>query len=423
MLPTLARYLVDPYGVFGALARRYGDPFLLPVPGSRGTVVTGSPEGVKAILGAGRDQLLPWRTRALDGLVGPRSIFMRAGEQHRAHRRSIAPPFHAARLPGHDALMIAAARGRIEPLRPGPRLSVHELGQRFALDVVLAVLYGDLDPARSDRYHRHTRGMDEIGPSFLYLGVLRRRWGGHGPWARAQDMLSAVREMIQDELDARRAGRRAGGLLDHLMTLEEGGRRLDDAELVGRALDLVIAGHETTAVAIAWAVHELGRNPAALARAQAEAAGWDGVGLDDTALPYLTAVCAETLRVHPPLVFLSKIVARPLELCGHVVPEGVGVSLAVPVVHQREDVFPEPRRFRPERFLGRHYAAHQYLPFGGGGTRCVGAGFAVREVVAALVVLLRTWRFTPVSRRAVRASPRTITVAPVGGVPVVLSRP
>jgi cytochrome P450 len=198
------------------------------------------------------------------------------------------------------------------------------------------------------------------------------------------------------------------------------GTPLPDREICVHLADLVVAGHETTTVAVAWACYELCRHPAVMARVVAEL---DGSGAGSPAgFPYLVAVCHETLRVHPPLVFLTREVARPLTIRGHEVPVGRGVSIAVPLVHRNPDVYGDPERFRPERFLGRTFGPDEYLPFGGGAKRCLGASFAQQEMAIILAGLLRRFRIRLRRDRPVAPRPRVITVAPAGGVELVLER-
>jgi cytochrome P450 len=202
------------------------------------------------------------------------------------------------------------------------------------------------------------------------------------------------------------------------------GTALTDREIQVHLSDMVVAGHETTTVAIAWACYELCRHPEAMARLVAEIDGHpapcDAPAL--AKLRYLEAVCNESLRLHPPLVFLTRRVARPLTVHGHDVPPGLGVSLVLPLIHTDPETFPDPLAFRPERFLERGYGPEQFLPFGGGAKRCLGASFAVQEMMIVLGGLLARFRIRLRRDREVRPRARTITVAPAGGVEVVLER-
>lgn len=431
-LPSLLRYLVDPYGVFHALARKYGDPFLFPIPGTRGSVVTTSPEGVEAVISADRDQFVPLVTEATHQLFGESSIFLQGGADHRQARKIMTPPFHAHRLAEHGAIMEAIARRHMAGWRAGDVVAMHGVAHQMTLDIILRVLFG-IGPADRDRLQRfHAAlddGLDALGPAILYTRPLRRRFGGFGPWSRALRLVDDLRAALMAEIAHHRARGAAlpsgpsGDVLDSFIAARyDDGRPLTDLEIRDRLSDLIIGGHETTAVAIAWALYELCRSPEAMDRLVAELdARWTGPDPRQlAAVPYLEAVCLETLRLHPSVVFLSRQLARPLVVLGYEVPAGMAISMALPVVHANPRVFPEPHRFRPERFVDRSYAPSEFLPFGGGHKRCMGAAFGLHEMKVTVATVLRGFRIALRHGHPTGARPRTITVAPRRGVDLVL---
>ena len=444
-LGWLLRYLRDPYGVFAALTERFGDPFFMRLPETPGTVATGHPDGVRTIVSSDNRTLVPWRLASTAALLTDASIFLQAGDAHHAVRRMLAPLFAASRHADHCALMKRVVDAQLDRVRPGP-LVAHDLAQEITLRVVLGVLFGEPDEACVDRFRDAAgRALDQRGPILLYLPWLRRR---SKRWARMFGAMEDLRQLVQRELDARRRREAAappaadaapGDMLGQLLRARRAdGSPVPDREIQVHLADLVVAGHETTTVAVAWACYELARHPRVMARlvdeldAHAAAAApvtcprtgavREAPAMAIAALPYLAAVCTETLRVHPPLVFLTRQVARPLTIRDHEVPPGHGVSIAVPLVHRDAEVYGDPHAFRPERFLERSFGPHEYLPFGGGAKRCLGATFAQQELAIILHGLLS--RFTVRLRRdrPVRARPRVITVAPEGGVELVLER-
>jgi len=214
-----------------------------------------------------------------------------------------------------------------------------------------------------------------------------------------------------------------GDVVDGLLRARyEDGSPLTDLEIRDRLSDLIIGGHETTAVAIAWALHELCRAPEAMERLVAELdAKWTGPDPAElAALPYLEAVCQETLRLHPSVVFLSRRLAKPLELLGYQLPAGMAVSMALPVLHTDPRVFPDPLRFAPERFVDKTYEPGEFLPFGGGHKRCMGPAFGLYEMKITIATLLRAFRIGLARPATAAARPRTITVVPKDGVDVVI---
>lgn len=446
MVPWLLRYAISPYRVWSALVRRYRDPVLLRLPETPGTVATGRPDGVRAIISADASTLVPWRIPATEALMTNDSIFLQAGDTHRATRKLLAPLFQPARHGEHCAVMASVVGAELDALEPG-RIEVQALAQRLTLQIILAVLFGLRDSPRAARFRAAAQqALDDTGPLFLWFRALRRR---RSPFARVAGALEDMRTLVQEEIDERRASpassavaatagaaARAGcphahmdpigtDMLGQLMRARRpDGSALSDREIQIHLSDMVVAGHETTTVAIAWTCYELCRHPEALARLTAELDGReapeDAAGLAQ--LRYLEAVCNESLRLHPPLVFLSRMVARPLCVAEHEVPPGVGVSLVLPLIHRDPAIYPEPQAFRPERFLERGYGPEQFLPFGGGAKRCLGSTFAVQEMMIVIAGLLSRFRMRLRRDRVIRPRARTITVAPAGGVELILER-
>jgi cytochrome P450 len=467
VVPWLLRYTVSPYRVWNALVRRYRDPFFVRLPETPGTVATGRPDGARAILSADASTLAPWRIPATEALMTNDSIFLQAGDAHRATRKLLAPMFQPARHGAHCAVMAQVVASELDALAPGP-IVAQQLAQRLTLQIILAVLFSLRDGPRAARFQAAAQlALDDSGPAFLYLRFLRRRGT---PFARSLAALEEMRRLVQDELDHRRAGARstngardgtgarstngarasdarcpfaqsaapdradphtgpigagAPDMLDQLMHARRpDGSALSDREIQVHLSDMVVAGHETTTVAIAWTCYELCRHPEVMGRVVAEIdrepAPRDAAAL--ARMRYLEAVCNESLRLHPPLVFLSRTVARPMCVAGHVVPAGVGVSLVLPLIHRDPETFPAPQQFRPERFLERGYGPEQFLPFGGGAKRCLGSSFAVQEMMIVIAGLLARFRIRLRRARPVRPRARIITVAPAGGVELILER-
>jgi cytochrome P450 family 110 len=414
--------------VFRALARKYGDPFVFPIPGTPGSVVTGSSEGIASVIGADREHFVPLVTEATFQLLGASSIFLQRSDDHRQARKIMTPPFHTYRLRDHGPAMAEIVAGHMASWRAGDTMPMHVIAQRMTLDIILRVLFG-IGPADRDRLQRFHAALDDglesLGPAILYARPLRRRFGGLGPWSRALRIVEDLRAALMAEIALHRArgGTAVEDVLDVFLAARyDDGQPMSDLEIRDRLSDLIIGGHETTGAAISWAFDELCRHPDVMTRLVAEIdERWAGPDPRDVvAVPYLEAVCLETLRLHPSVVFLSRQLARPLAIAGHDVPAGLVVSMALPVVHTDPRVFPDPLRFQPERFLGRSYAPSEFLPFGGGHKRCMGAGFGLHEMMVTLATVLRGFRIALRDMRPASARPRTITVVPRRGVELVL---
>jgi cytochrome P450 family 110 len=227
-------------------------------------------------------------------------------------------------------------------------------------------------------------------------------------------------QLLRDEIAARRAdGQDRDDILSLLLAARyDDGRAMSEEGVRDELKTLLLAGYETTAIALAWAFYGVHRQPDVFHRLHTELRALGRTPDPDALgrLPYLGAVCQEALRLYPVGGVISRRLRQPLTLCGYALPADIGVGVALPVVHSDPRLYPEPRRFRPERFLERTYTPFEYVPFGGGARRCIGAAFAVYEMKIVLGSLLARHRFRLAEDAPVTPVPRTFTLGPKGGV-------
>jgi cytochrome P450 family 110 len=404
-------YSSDPYGYSARLYARYGDPFTLPMP-TGPVVVCGHPDAARAVFTAPPDHFDVWAKDQLVPVFGEDSIFTVTGEAHRRHRRAVV---QASKCRG---AMPDICRERVEALRPGQTLDVAP----FLLDLSLAVILDVVFGARGDEelgalLHDY---VDVSGATSLVLPLcypsLRRRL--YPPWAS----FLRLRSRLRARLGALAAHRRAAPMLreDALGALIE---HQSDEAAVDDLVTLLVAGHETTARALSFALDGLQHAPEALGKLQSEIDSFTGdPSLAELAeLTYLDAVCEETLRLHPVVVQVTRTLREPLDVLGHRLPSGVSVALSAYLVHRRPDLYPDPEAFRPDRFLERHYGPFENFPFGGGATRCPGAAFAKDEMKLVLFHLLRRFSLSSTRKRPARAVVRGLVMAPEGKLPMTLA--
>jgi cytochrome P450 len=241
----------------------------------------------------------------------------------------------------------------------------------------------------------------------LVFPALQRRL--YLPWARFARLRSQFFGRLEEKIQqARKAPAPDGSVFASML------RSLDGEALRDDLVTLLIAGHESTAHALAWALYCLHQHPESLKalRAELDKLPPDAGAPEITALPYLDAVCEETLRLHPVVVQVTRVLRKPLSLGGHELPEGVSVSPCAHLIHRREELFPEPEVFRPERFLEHRFSPFEHLPFGGGGNRCPGARFAKAEMKLVLFCLLRSWELAPTYRGEIPPRVRGLVMVP-----------
>lgn len=422
------RYLRDPYAYLERTRARYGDPFTADV--VNGTVViVGSPAGAQQVYAADPDTYLPFGTDAIRPLIGEHSLFLMSGAAHRRERKLLMPAFHGDRMRayGHtirDSALAAAARW------PKDQVFVfQESSQWISLDVIIRAVFGVVDPARVDTYRASILEFVAASvPSILFFPFLQRSFFGGGPWVRLQRAKQRGRLLLLGELAARRArpdevGEDILGMM--LRARHEDGAGMTDDEIHDELVTLLFAGHETTGIALAWAMYWLLRDRDALTRllAELDAAGERPEPEAIARLPYLEAVTQETLRLYPIAPDGPRMLARPLEVGGFTIPPGACVAVAHALLHINPDTYPEPHRFRPERFLGRKFGPFEYAPFGGGHRRCLGAAFATYELKIVLATLLRNFRLSLAEPGEVRPGRRNVVLGPSTGTRVVYVGP
>jgi cytochrome P450 len=420
-ITLLWRYLRDPLTCMIPLRAQYGDTFTLP--GQPPLVVTGHPDGIRAIYTAPPESLTPSNTD-LSVFLGATSLILLGGAQHRRLRRLTMPPFHGARMRAYGDRIGALARTHTAEWSPGATVSVHTTAQQLSLAIILEGVFGVVEPERKVRLAQLlTAVLDGISPAIALVPALRREFGGFGPFAAFRRRQAA----LHAELDSLVAIARAEPPRDDILSLlvharGDDGEPLTDEELRDQLLLLVVAGHETTGIAIAWAIHalHLPENAPALEQLRAEV---DTLGPDEAPaavdeLPWLRAVCDETLRRYPgaPAPAPRRLLA-PLELLGQTIPQGAAVAAAIGLVHFREELYPEPMVFRPERFLGdRRFTPFEFVPFGGGARRCLGAALAGYEMRLVVASLVHTFRMQPARPGPDPGKVRAANVGPRYGV-------
>jgi cytochrome P450 len=255
-----------------------------------------------------------------------------------------------------------------------------------------------------------------LKPSFMFIPGMRRTMLGLSAWARFRRRTAAAAALFEREVVVRRAGDNPRhDLLSMLIAArKDDGTAFGGEEILEQMVSLIGAGHETTASALTWALFHIHRNPAVKERLLDELRGM-GKEADPAAvmrLPFLDAVCSEALRLDPVAPLIGRTLCSSLTLKGHTLPAGVSVGISIVGLHRRAELYPDPDRFLPERFLGRDHDPFEYLPFGGGSRRCLGASFAVYEMKLVLATVLRAHALQLTDWGDVRSSLRNTTASP-----------
>ena len=419
-LSQTLRWAFRPLQFMDDCRRRYGDNFSVRFLGfERPMVLISDPAAIKALYMERSHGLPPGRNIILEPILGSTSLLIQEGAEHLSRRKLMLPPFHGERMRSYEAALDEIVSAEIDSWPLDAEFPIHARMQAVTLEAILRVVFGVSEGPRLERL----RGMlanvlqETASPRAQIVGLATRRFGGKGPWARFEGALREVDELLYAEIAEHRE--RPGleereDVLSMLMVAEfEDGGRMNDTELRDQLMTLLLAGHETTATALAWTFDLLLRHPRALEKLRDSIAA----GEDD----YLRATISESLRLRPVIPLAGRRLATGLVADGLTLPAGTDVTPAIWLTHTRADIYPEPYAFKPERFLdGNGPDTYGWIPFGGGIRRCIGASFAEFEMRIVLREVLTRCDLRKANPMPERTGRRNITLSPKDGTPVVI---
>lgn len=396
---------------------RYGDVFSAPMLVFGMGVYVADPDAIRDMFTGDQSDLLAGEANSpLAPMLGDRSVLILDGPEHMRQRKLLLPPFGGSRVAGYRDVIRDAAEREIDRWREGERVVMRDRMRALTFEVIVRVVFGVTEPERVERLRRALVRLIDTQLAFAIPERLRWELGGRGPWGRFAARKRAADALIYEELSRRREQPDLEDRDDVLSLLlrarDEDGRPMTDVELRDELVTMLLAGHETTATGLAFAFDLLAREPAVLSRLRDELA--DG---DDS---YLDAVTSETLRLRPVIDAAERTLTVPREFAGHLLPAGIRVYPAIAIVHMRPDLYPEPNRFRPERFLDDDARSYTWLPFGGGIRRCIGASLAQAEMAEVIRAVVSRVDLEPVGPERVPVEMRGITLTPKRGAPVVV---
>jgi cytochrome P450 len=416
-----AGFIFRPSRFIDGCRRRYGDLVTFRSLFDPCFVMVFEPELAKQVFRAPPSQLRAGEANAVLGpVVGPRSVLLLDGAEHLRERKLLLPAFHGERMRAYEQVMRDAADRAIDSWPVGRSFALLPSMQSLTLDVILRAVFGVDEGPRLEELKRRIREM--IDPTGRRLGLIALALSGgrfgSGAGQRFDERRAAVDELIYEEIGRRRDAsdleEREDVLSMLLLARDESGEGMTDGELRDELVTLLVAGHETTATGLAWAFELVLRHPAVLERLRASLVAGEG--------DYLDAVVKESLRLKPVIAGVGRVVReQPFALGGYRIPVGIEINPSIAAIHRRGDRYPEPREFRPERFLGDGAPdTYTWLPFGGGTRRCLGASFASFEMGVVIRRVLERTDLAPFGRRAETGVRRGITFVPKRGVRVVM---
>lgn len=401
-----------------ACRRRYGKTFTLRIAQMGTLVYLDDPADIKqvfagdpAIYHAGEANSM------LSGLLGPASVLVVDDEVHRDRRRLMLEPFHRDAVARQTTVMAEIAADNIAGWPVGKAFAVAPKMSQITLEVIMRLVIGASDPAR-------LAALREVLPRLLNLSAfellaisaptLQKKL----PWRGVRRRIDEADRLLYAEIAERRADPDLASRTDALAMLvraaDQDGRTMTDAELRDQLMTLLVAGHDTTATGLSWALERLIRHPSTLAKAVRAAEAGDD--------EYLDAVAKETLRNRPVVFDVGRILKQPVEIAGYHLPAGVMVAPGVGLVHSDDRIYPGADLFDPDRMIGATLSPTTWLPFGGGARRCLGATFAMAEMRVVLREVLRRVELETTTARGESQRVKHVILEPGHGARITVSR-
>lgn len=424
--------LFDKYGTLVALSRGGGTRLMTPWREAPGTLFAYGPDLNRQVLtqhdtfhkSAISGQLYPI------GDVSPRKeplkrwgtgLFDVNGDQHRQHRRLLMPAFHKKRIESYHASMVGLTQKTLDQWDPGQERNIHQDMMQLTLQIATETLFGD---GLGQATERVLNVFHESLQLVTAPPVIIAQWDIAGlPYHRLLNLVTQFDTDMRQIIERKRA---AGASGDDMLSMliqshDEDGTALTEDELIGHVGVIFAAGHETSSNALTWTLFLLSQHPKIAADLIDELQGklrGSAPSLEQiNDLPLLDRVVKESLRILPPVPFNHRIVASATELNGHAIPSGTELLVSIYHTHHMRDLFPEPERFNPDRWLAIEPSTFEYNPFSAGPRMCIGAAFAMMEIKIVLAMLLQQYRLEFVSGRPVDPSVG-ITMGPRQGMPM-----
>ncbi len=422
----LTRWIFSPMSFMDECVRRFGDMYTLNLGKDNPNLVfVSNPQALQQILtqDTKADFHAPGDLNGVfKSLLGDNSVICLSGSSHQRQRQLMMPSFHGDRMRTYSNVINQATTESLD-LHSGQIFDIRTVTQSITLHVIMQAVFG-LDRGERAKKLEHVlkelldRGSSPMSVAILYFPFLQQEWGGITPWAIQMRVQREIDTLLYAEITERRQHPDPDrtDILSLLMTAQdEAGESMTDNELRDELMTLLVAGHETTATALAWALYWIHKLPAVKANLVAEL---DRLGEDPDLnsilkAPYLDAVCNETLRIYPvAMLTFPRVSKKTVNLAGREIPPQTVVMGSIYSLHQREDLYPQPHEFKPERFLERQFSPFEFLPFGSGARRCIGSALAMFELKLALAKIVSRWELELVDKQDIHPKRRGLVTAP-----------
>jgi len=417
----------NPRAALEKWAKEYGDPFLLNALNGP-VVVTGREDLIRTIHGQDPGIYAPFATPTIIPLMGNGSMLILEGEPHRRERRLMMPMFHGDRMKSYGESMQQCSTEQFEVHRDRAKrardnnIVTLELMTDISLEVIVKTIFGGNERELATKLMDASRKVVACSSPLLFFSrKTHLPFFGFSPWDRWRQAKKELFLLLDEVIEKRQQSKSASDDILSMLCLAtyEDGQSITREHIYSELMTFLFAGHETTALSMTWAIYHLHNNKAALSslRKELDSLPDDSPSSLSTAT-YLKATIQETLRIHPILTETLRKLKSPLQLGDFMLPVGMAVAPATVLAHHNASTYPDPELFRPERFIERSYSPFEYMPFGGGHRRCIGAAFASYEMAIVLGTIIKRYELELVDSKPVVPKRRNVTIGPSSGVPI-----
>jgi cytochrome P450 family 110 len=420
--------IANPTKFLDKSAAKYGDTFTMRVLGinSPPVVFFSHPQAISECFAIPAQKLdFKKATHVFKPLFGANSIVLQEGQQHNRQRSLLMPPFHGDRMKAYGETIYSITNDVTKNWRQGEVVSMQHVMPDITLQIILQVVFGISPGARYQKLKQLLSALlDDITTpwysSLFFFPPLQKDLGTWSPWGNYLKRKQDIDNLVYAEISERRL-QQDDSLTDILSLLmsarDEDGQAMTDEELKDQLISLLLLGYETTAGVLQWLFYLIHAHPDVKEKIIDELK--DVAPSEVAKLPYLSAVCQETMRLHPiALICTPRMAKETVEISDVKYATGTVLVPCIYLAHHRSGTYTEPEKFNPDRFLHQKYSPTEYLPFGGGYRGCVGSAFSMYELKLVMAAILSQFELELVDRRPVLPVRRGITIVPSTGVPM-----
>jgi cytochrome P450 len=428
-------WVSDPIGYMENAAQEYPDIFTGKIVGFGDTVVfVNHPQAIQEILTNDRKKFtaVGELNGILKPLLGDNSVLMLESDRHKRQRQLVTPSFHGERMQAYGQLICNASKKIFNQLPLNKPFVARNLTKEISLQVILQAIFGFYEGEKIQKLRQLLPLLLELfesplSSSLFLFSFLQQDLGAWSPWGNFLRVREKIDQFLYTEIAEcqQQADPERIDILSLLISCrDEAGQPMTDQELRDQLITLILAGYDTTATAMAWGLYWIHKQPLVCEKLlqELDILGDSPDPMSISRLPYLTAVCNETLRIHPVTMFsFPRVVQEPLELLGHSLEPGTILLPSIYLTHHRENLYPQSKQFKPERFIERQFSPYEFLPFGGGVRRCMGEALALFEIKLALATIVSHYHLALVDQRPEQPQRRGFNLAPGSGVKMVMT--